>query len=697
MSRQPLLPFTYGAVYFRKSNPPRDDWERDYAIAAQDGYSAFRHWFLWSAIEVAPDEYDWADYDRQLDLAAQHSMTTIIAEMITAAPEWAFGRYPHARFETRSGQKLNSTMSGSCVTGGFPGLCPDNEDVRALAERFLRALAERYRDHPGLGGYDIWNECTYWDDVCYCPATASKFRQWLQAKYGNVRVVAQAWQRHSLTAWEDIQIPRHLGAYPDVLDWLAFRVDNAYRLMAWRRDVIREVDPEHPIVAHGVAGGLSRAAGYASDDWRAAEQVDAYGLTWIASRKGDAPWQQWHAVDLTRAASRGKPFWHAEAQGGALWLQPQVVNRPRSDGRIATPDDLRLWHMLSFAAGATGLFYPRWRPLLDGPLFGAFGPYGMDGSRTSRSEMASRIAQWARSPEQADLWRARPVRGDIGIVVVPESQHFAHAQQSDTELYAASVLGAYRGFFQHNIQADWVHINDIDAYKLLYLPYPVMLPRYAVQRLTAWVQAGGTLISEGCPGYFDDRGHVDPSQPGLGLEELFGAQESYVEFTPDLLTDLMFMSQGRWVYGGTFQQAYRPTTGKSAGWYVDGRVAVVDHAYGQGRTRLIGTMPGAGIVAHPDDPAPLFAELLRWAGVEPQVRCSVPGIQARLHAGEGGVFLWVVNPQHASATFELTPGGPWRDLRPGASRWGEEATLENGVITVTVGARDVAIVELAEA
>ena len=48
--------FPYGAVYFRKSNPPMEDWERDYGTAAQDGMNAFRHWFLWSAIEVAPGE-----------------------------------------------------------------------------------------------------------------------------------------------------------------------------------------------------------------------------------------------------------------------------------------------------------------------------------------------------------------------------------------------------------------------------------------------------------------------------------------------------------------------------------------------------------------------------------------------------------------------------------------------------------------
>ena len=92
----------------------------------------FRHWVLWSAIEVSPGEFEWDEYDRQLDLAAQNGMKTIIAEMITSAPEWAYHQYAHARLEKRSGQKVYSTISGSCITGGFPGLCLDNEDYKAV-------------------------------------------------------------------------------------------------------------------------------------------------------------------------------------------------------------------------------------------------------------------------------------------------------------------------------------------------------------------------------------------------------------------------------------------------------------------------------------------------------------------------------------------------------------------------------------
>src|SRR2546423_14014360 len=91
--------FPYGAVYFRKSNPPEADWARDHATAARDGMNTFRHWFMWSAIEVAPGKYDWRDYDRMMDLAAQNGIKAGIAEIVNAAPERVIDRYPHARYK----------------------------------------------------------------------------------------------------------------------------------------------------------------------------------------------------------------------------------------------------------------------------------------------------------------------------------------------------------------------------------------------------------------------------------------------------------------------------------------------------------------------------------------------------------------------------------------------------------------------
>src|SRR5882724_1422440 len=193
-----LPAFPYGAVYFRKSNPPAEDWARDYDTAAADGFNTFRHWFMWSAIEVAPGVYDWAEYDRQLDLAAERGIATVIAEFVTAAPEWAWRQLAHARYVDRDGKPAVSQMSHSSAVSGFPGLCLDNEAAHARAERFLTDLVLRYREHPGLAAYDIWNECNVPAAYCYCPATAEKFRAWLRDRYADLGAVAKAWRRYSL-------------------------------------------------------------------------------------------------------------------------------------------------------------------------------------------------------------------------------------------------------------------------------------------------------------------------------------------------------------------------------------------------------------------------------------------------------------------------------------------------------------------
>ena len=139
------------------------------------------------------------------------------------------------------------------------------------------------------------------------------------------------------------------------------------------------------------------------------------------------------------AASRGKPFWHAEATGGPLWLQPQVINRPLEDGRSSDDKDVRVWSLIDMAGGATGILFTRWRPLLDGPLFGAFGPMGMDGSVTPQAEMAGKLARWSNA--HAEIWKSRPVRGDVGIVFVQEAHDFNSIQSSAAAAAAGERVG----------------------------------------------------------------------------------------------------------------------------------------------------------------------------------------------------------------------------------------------------------------
>ena len=711
-AQEPVFP--YGAVYFRKSNPPEEDWERDHATAAKDGMNMFRHWVMWSAVEVAPGKYDWRDYDRMLDLEARNGIKTVLAEMITAAPEWMFKMYPQARFEAQDGFKGFPEYSGSSATGGFPGMCLDNPEVRARAEAFLKALASRYRNHPAIYGYDLWNEGntngggSYYTQTqssayipnehrgsgvgriyCYCPATQAEFRKWLRNKYGSLEALEKAWRRYSFADWENVEAPRAGGPYPDWLDWLEFREDRAHELLRWRREVIRSVDARNKITMHGIAYTLELLPSASTNDWRTAAEVDSYGFTWVEARKGSEPWKQFHAVDLVRAASRGKPYWHSEFQGGPLWMQSEVVNRPLEDGRKPDETDVRLWSMMSLAGGVSGLLYVRFRPLLDGPLFGAFGPYAMDGSPTPRSEMAARLAHWTNS--HPSLWKSHPVKGDIGIVFVPESERFNFAQQGNTAYYAESARGAYRAFFDSNVQPDWVHIDNIEEYPAAYLPYPAMLSTRTAARLRQYVQNGGVLISEGVPGYFGDGGHAGATQPNLGLADVFGAVEADVDFTPDLLENLTLRLGDKNIGGRFFKQTYRPTSGKAAGWYANGSVAAVENHFGKGRTILIGTFPGAAYFRKPSpETRAVFQSLLPR---KQRVSVSNPAIVARLHEGEGGSNLWVINPTVETQSVTITAdGGPWQSA---TDVWSNAAAeISGNAIRLSVPPKDAAVLQL---
>ena len=160
------------------------------------------------------------------------------------------------------------------------------------AGKFLTALVERYRDKPATLGYDVWNEGAVQE--CFCPATQAKFREWLKAKYGTIEALGRAWHRYSFGDWDSVHPPHSTGGYPDSLDWLAFRRDDAIRLLHWRTELIRRLDKRNKITAHST-GLLTEI------EWRTAADVDSYGYTWVASRHGNDPWMQFQAVDVVRA------------------------------------------------------------------------------------------------------------------------------------------------------------------------------------------------------------------------------------------------------------------------------------------------------------------------------------------------------------------------------------------------------------
>ena len=279
---------------------------------------------------------------------------------------------------------------------------------------------------------------------------------WLgPGKVRGLDAVAEAWNRYSYRNWEDIEIPRHSSFYGDALDWILFRIDNAHRLMKWRVDTIKSIDPIHPVTAHGYPHWvLSRVGPATYQPWKAAELVDVFGHSggcnheeWSRNR-----WEHWLIEDMTRSSCKGKPFWHAEMPAGYTW---RAHGGPDMDnGRMAKANDIKLYSMIAFA-GAHGCISPL-TIAAERDIYRSFRllQHGWVAYRPGRNEREDgHMGQ--RAGSEASLGSQTSERGSRDHCR-PESQIQCWLLEGSTDHYSKAARGAYQGFLFNSVQADFV-------------------------------------------------------------------------------------------------------------------------------------------------------------------------------------------------------------------------------------------------
>lgn len=649
--------FHFGAVYYRGQNqPPREDWKRDHRVASEDGHTLLRHWVPWNVVEISPGKYLWDDYAIMLDLAAAHGIRVVLAEMLVDFPEWLIAAHPEARIQMPSGQKRASEMHISSRNGGHHTLCLNHSAVSEAAQLFLTALAARFRGHPALLGYDIWNECTQYtaERLCFCSACQQAFRKWLQTNHPDITTLAKRWHRPSLTAFDQVELPRTPLLFPDFLDSIRWRNHDAQHWMRWRRDTLKQTDPTAVIIAHGNAKTHADASVCVGDDFLAAQNCEVFGYTHYFGNGHSSLL----SGDLIRGAAQGKPFWRAEAIGGPQWFRRKIGEpRPAMD-ELDDPSAIRLDALQSMAAGATAYLNPRWRSLLDGPLFGAFGWYADDGSRTAKSEQIKSLAAWVARPDVAKLWSMKPARSDVAIVLVDESQDWTYAMQGDTNAYAGCVRGLHRGLTAAGLSCDFIKPEPtmLQPHQLAYVPFPVALSARTLSTLMQWAEAGGHLVLEACAGYFDELAHSFPKQPNRQLGSLFGPIVARTSFALDQHADLKIHTPKGQLTCALYRQSFLSTADHEVlGHYEDGSAAMIRRGFGKGFITLIGSNPSFAM-NQTTPSVPVLQLLLKkndlaQSGVSP---CLV-----RHFVGQAERAVWVVNPTQKDCQISLpSPTSP---------------------------------------
>jgi beta-galactosidase GanA len=592
----------------------------------------------------------------------------VINTILENAPYWLEEAAPTARYHDHEDRPIALTAAMNTPGGGWPGLCFHSVEVWTAAEQFLTAVVQRYREHPALLTWDVWNEphlepASYFPDrwYCYCAASRREFLAWLKRRYRSLAALNDAWSRR-FGSWDHVQPPRLFEAVPDVIDWRQFWFDSISQWLEARVTAVRSADASHPVMTHvALSGFTGQLATHTLDEFSLTRDVDVFGTssfpTWLMH---DDHVEQMFNLETARDAAGGKPFWQAELQGG----------RGRRDGIRSTPqpaaDSVELWMWNALAAGASGVMFWQWRPELLGPESPGYGLCTPDGSVTARVEAASRGAAVCELTEMDGRVLRLPT---VGLLVSRRSALHAWATDRHMDVYREAVLGAYRIFADLDVPVTILHEDQLatagvpEHVRTLYWPMPTVVDEPMAERLADFARAGGRLVTECAPGEYASLGRRRSVVPGLGLAEIFGAHEVETDAVDDIA---IAMVGGNSLTGAWQRESLSLDTATAIGYFPDGSIAVCEAAYGAGTAVWIATYPSIAYARRPDTAtrtaiesllAPAAAErLASWA-------TSAPGLISRQFALADGRNA-VVAVNWTSLVQELRAPAPiaaWHD------------------------------------
>lgn len=689
----------------------REIWRRDLRAIRELGFNAVRAWVDWASAEPEPGSYRFDTLDVLLELAEAERLRLMLQVYMDSAPDWVGRQFPDAHYVAIDGYVMKPEAA--------PGYCRDHPEVRAAELRFFRRLAERAARSPAFAGWDLWSEphvinwaaATFLTNAefCFCPHTVSRYRRWLQARYGTLEALNRAWYRR-YSSWEEVE-PNRLStilSYTDYIDWRRFIQEKLRDDLRDRTEAVKAIAPRAIATSHSAISSLftSPTGGDGNpDDFLMAPVVDFYGTSFYPKHSRPVGQDEvWRGAVLDAARSAGyseggRGFYIGELQGGFGTVALNVSAH-------VTREDLRMWTYSALARGAKGINFYAWYPMSSGYESGGYGLIHLDGTLTDRAREAGRIAGLI-DRHQKLLLEARPVRAEVAIVYNPLSYFIGGRQRVATGagpqsevagIERASWLGIYRALFPTNVPVDFVHVNRLDAaalrrYKLIFLPYPLMLPESAAAPLRRYVEEGGTLVVEARAGWTNDRGYASEIIPGLGLHEVLGCRETLVETVPGLAPEMIWKAEpsllepGTRIQGRLYREVLEPLGPRArvvARWSDEGPAAVV-HSFGRGKSLTVGSYLGAAYEHRREGAlAGLFRNLLGWAGVSAPVSVEGGPVEVRLLETASEWLLFAFHHGEAPVAARLL----WRLARPS-----EAEEFETGRSVPLLGRSGVAVLE----
>jgi beta-galactosidase len=355
-----------GTAYYPEYLPRElgDRTDTDLELMAAAGITAIRVGeSVWSTWEPRDGVFELEWLRPVLDGAARRGIDVILGTPTYAIPPWLQRAHPEIAAERRTGERVPWGIRQE-IDYGQPVF-------RFHAERVIRRIVERYRDHPAVIGYQVDNEPGAL--LAHNEGAFQAFVARLREMYGDVDVLNEAWGltfwSHRLSDWSELWRPDGNSTPSYDLAWRRFQAERTTEFIGWQADLVRELGRPEQFVTTCLAYDRPAVA-----DVPLTARLDvAAGNIYVDVQDGlerpaqpsrlDVGWIGRNVAELYLAAdrvygSRDEPFLVTETNATSIGGSHQ--NRPPYDGQLRQ----LAWAMVS--RGARMVEYWHWHSIHHG-------------------------------------------------------------------------------------------------------------------------------------------------------------------------------------------------------------------------------------------------------------------------------------------------------------------------------------------
>jgi len=497
-----------GANYHPHDDKNINKIKSDIRLMKTGGFTCVRMGHLaWDSYETSDGKFDFAWFDKVMDLMNEAGIKVIMDIAIRPAPIWLHKKYPSIDIVDTNGDVQYPNHRYMDDVG--------DPNYQIYAVRYADSISKHYAKHPALLAFGIDNESGD-GPISYSETVRQRFISWLRNKYVNLANLNKAWgsQRWSrkINQFDEIGLPVSgsvIGAPERMLDFRQFVSDEVNGVLFKVLDKVNQNAPNVLTNTNAWYYSPTKYIDYAPIAYSGKITREGCGFY-----PGLSLTTNWGVMNASFGISRiqfesHNPFWCSEFTT-----------------MTAVPNSIRKSAYATLMYGNQMVCGWTWQSMHAGEEQYLEGMLDWDGIPNRKYDEYKKIAAEFKKIEKYFPYR---LKAEVGVAFSFSSQI---ASSSFPEQHENQVQACWDMFYWRNMDSRIVEIKQSTLnYKLLIVPGVAVMDEITASKIRNFVKNGGTVLMTSNSAIVDTTGQVFTSiRPGM-LSDVFGIRVGSYEET----------------------------------------------------------------------------------------------------------------------------------------------------------------------